>query len=490
VQVRSPKKSKTRRRALARGAVGGLLCVSAFAAAALVVTLVVRPAAPSPGKTKPIAGLPDGSALAQVGVEERRRGHRDRPAKKHRHARRRGFVATDVQVLGRLGVAVPQAHAAPARPAAPVAEPTPAPARPKPRLPHVKRPGTTAPTTPLPAASTAQQVVAASTGLVRLSVNSMTVAPDATNTPELVVKLGVAGAQPTDAVPDTVTLHLRPQVPAQLPKDDPTLALNARLDMVEAPRTAATDPALRMRVRMAIAPAAAGTPVVQEPGPGDGKSNVIALTVGLDSFTRTPDGDTPPDPAPDQPAPGDPGPGEPGPTDPAPQPGPTDPAPQPTPGDPAPQPGPTDPAPQPTPGDPAPEPTPTDPAPQPAPGNPAPQPTPPATPPAEIVIPIGPQHPNEGTTTVPVTPGGGADAPALDPIPIDVVIEELPPLDPSTDPGDVPTAGVQDPAVEVPPPPADAAPDAPPGTTDTSASAPVDVLATDAGPAPAPDTPS
>ena len=70
----------------------------------------------------------------------------------------------------------------------------------------------------------------------------------------------------TDAMPDSVTLHLRPQVPAALSHDaDPTLALKAAVDMIDAPRATANDPALRMRVRMSVASAPAGTPMVQEP---------------------------------------------------------------------------------------------------------------------------------------------------------------------------------------------------------------------------------
>ena len=59
-------------------------------------------------------------------------------------------------------------------------------------------------------------------------------------------------------------------------KRHPTGAVPLRTTDVDPP-----DPALRMRVRMTIAPAETGTPMVQEPGPGDGRSNVIALTVSL-----------------------------------------------------------------------------------------------------------------------------------------------------------------------------------------------------------------
>ena len=137
-------------------------------------------------------------------------------------------------------------------------------------------------------------------------------------------------------MPGSVTLHLRPQVPAALSNDaDPTLALKADVDMIDAPRATPNDPALRMRVRMTVANAPAGTPMVQEPAGGDGKSNVIALTVALANF-RAPENGTPG-------TPGDPGPNPGGPGDPTSGPGgpvtPGDPAPTPAPGDPTSGPG-------------------------------------------------------------------------------------------------------------------------------------------------------
>jgi hypothetical protein len=342
---------------------------------------------------------------------------------------------------------------------------------------------------------------------VRLSVRSVAVAPNAASKPELLVKMGIDGAQPADAVPDTVTLHLLPQVPATVPKDDPTLALSARLDMVEAPRSTPTDPALRMRVRMTIAPVESGTPMVQEPGPGDGRSNVIALTVSLASFSDEPKDGTPPDQQPsdpEQPGPGGPG-TDPGPVDPEPeQPGPGGPGSEPpAPGDPAPEP------PAPAPGDPGSEPPgPVTPAPeQPAPDDPATAPLPPI----EIIIPVGPVRPNTGSTTVPITPGTGDNAPTADPIPVDVVLEELPPdappldaipdaipvdvlleeLPPYDPPGssaDVPTPATEEPAVDVAGSSSDPDPGPDPSQTSGDAaqdgSAPVAVDATpqDAGP--------
>jgi hypothetical protein len=379
-------------------------------------------------------------------------------------------------VLAPQGLVVREAPVAPATPAVPDDETVsvaPEPHRP----PAAKRPAAPVAKTPLPtqAVVAAQPIADRLTGFVRLSVRSVAVAPNAASKPELLVKMGIEGAKPDDAVPETVTLRMLPQVPASVPKDDPRLALTARVDMVEAPRAAPTDPALRMRVRMRIAPVEAGTPTVQDPGPGDGRSNVIALTVSLDSFSDTPKGGTPDQPSdPEQPGPVDPEPEQPGSGGPTPE--------QPVPVDPEPE--------QPGSGGPTPE----------QPGPVTPQPTP--IPPVEIILPVGPVRPNTETTTVPITPGTGEGAPPpeaipvdivveeLPPdeppppgaIPVDVVLEELPPDEPPAGPADVPTPGIEEPAVDVPQAPSDDEPESGPDTSPTPVEAAPDVSGATATP--------
>jgi hypothetical protein len=516
VRVRSPEKSPAQRSVLARVSVGALLSASVIViGVAIAASLgVTWPGGQDSSRSPHIKSMPDESALALPNVEPRRahKSERDRTKKKHER-RQTVLMGSDVKVLAPQGLVITQAPVVSRTPAAPVDETVavaPKPQRSPAKRSPAKQPAAAAATTPLPVAPAGQAIAAKATGLVRLSVQSVAVAPNAASNPELLVKMGIDGANPADAVPDTVTLHLLPQVPATVPKDDPTLALTARVDMVDAPRTGPTDPALRMRVRMAITPVEAGTPMVQDPGAGDGKSNVIALTVSLASFSDEPQDGPPPDqPAdPEQPGPGGPGPDQPGPVDPAPeQPGPVGPGPeQPGPVDPAPeQPGPVDPAPeQPGPVDPAPEqPGPVDPAPeQPPAGGPATAPIPPI----EIIIPIGPVRPNTGSTTVPITPGTGNDAPTADPIPVDVVLEELPPdapsldtipvdvvleelppYDPPVDPAEVPTPAAEEPAVDVPGPPSEPgpAPDTGQTSVDTPPAVPapvvVDATAQDSG---------
>src|SRR4029079_9098430 len=86
---------------------------------------------------------------------------------------------------------------------------------------------------------------------------------------------------------------------------DPTLALQAAVDMIDAPRATPNDPALRSVVRMIYAQSRAGPPMAQEPAGGDGKSNVIALTVALADF-KTPENGTPGTPGDPGPTPGGP----------------------------------------------------------------------------------------------------------------------------------------------------------------------------------------
>jgi hypothetical protein len=484
VHFRSPLQSKAHRSVFLRAFAGAALCVSAIAAVVLLAPVVGRWVGGSDRPEAPrVAGMPDDSGLALLGLDagNTRGPNREqaKPARRHRHA---VLTAGDVVLVAG---GEPASQSSPAAPA-----PAPAtgkrPLRPKaPSSPAKKVTGGSSaialPTTPAPAAN-----AAASTGIVRLSVRSVGIAPNAAGDPELQAKLGIDGAAPGDALPDTVTLHLRPQIPETTLTND-TLSLKAQVDMVDAPRFAPTDPALRLRVRMAIAAAPTGTPMVQEPGTADGKSNVIALTVALTSFTKvedTPPSDdptTPPDQGPGGPTtPPDQGPGGPttppdqgpgGPTTPPDQ-GPGDPTtpPDQAPGDPTTPPdqapgGPTTPPDQ-TPADPTtPEP--------PVAGTPA------SPLPTEILIPVGPVRPNSGTTTVPVTPGTD-NAPAGDPVPIEVIVEELPPDEPpSAAPGDIATPGVQDPAPEVVAPPAESDPGPTPLSDSGSADGSVALGATD-----------
>ena len=473
MHFRSPPPSNAHRSAVLRGFAGAALCASAIATVLVLAPLVGRWVG---GSERPavsrIAGMPDESGLGLLGPDaaKTRRPHRAhaKPAPRHRHA---VLTAGDVVMLAGGDAATQSSPAAPVPPPAPATVKRPL--RPKaPKSPAKKVTGGL-PAIVLPPAPPAAANAAASTGLVRLSVQSVGIAPNAAGEPELQAKLGIDGANPADALPPTVTLHLRPQLPTAA-SSDTALALKAQVDMVDAPRTAPTDPALRLRVRMTIAAAPTGTPIVQEPGPADGKSNVIALTVALTSFTKVED--TPPaDPAtpPDQQGPGDPatppdqqGPGDPTTTTPPPD--------QQGPGDPTTTtPPPPD---QQGPGDPTTTPpvqTPTDPATPPAADTSA------AIPPTEILIPVGPVRPNSGTTTVPVTPTTGDTAPAADPVPVEVIVEQLPPDVPAPVAGDVATPGVQDPAPEVAAPPAqsDPAPTPVPDTATTGGS--VAVVATD-----------
>jgi hypothetical protein len=488
VRVRSPRKSENnRQRALFRGLAGAALCASVIAAAAVLASaLGIWPggAQKAPASQAPIANASDDALRGHLVIED---VDKAKHKKKHKAERRHSWMAesTDSQIVVRPATPGPSTTLAPV-PAQAVkakkkknAPAKSAPATEEEVTSSSGKPAPAAVATPVPAAADA------STGLVRLSVRSVGVAPNDAGNPELLVKLGIESARAADALPDTVTLHLRPNVPSSgSTSDDPSLAFKAHVDMVDAPRTTPADPALRMRVRMTIGAAQPATPMVQEPAPVEGgKSNVIALTVPLESFRTPEDGDTPTDepttppdssgpggPAPSDPpsqGPSDPpssGPGEPTPADPAPQPdrpvghdpAPTDPAPtDPAPADPAPQPGPPV-------GD---DPAPADPAPQPpADGAPAPSQPAPAQQPTEILIPVGPVRPVSGTVPVPVAPVGGDGAQA-DPIPVDVIVEELPPADPPpADPSNDPTTAVQDPPIEVVSTPAD--------TTDAGATPP------------------
>jgi hypothetical protein len=505
VRVRSPRQSENnRQRALFRGLAGAALCASAIAAAAVLLSaLGIWPgdAEKAPAQQPPALNASDDALRGHLVIDT----DKAKPKKKHKAERRRSWMAaesTDDQIVVRPATPAPSTTLAPVPAQAVKAKKkknTPAKTAPAPQEEDVtSSPGKPAPAavaTPVPAAD-------ASTGLVRLSVRSAAVAPNAAGNPELLVKLGIENARAADALPDTVTLHLRPNVPSSgSTENDQSLAFKAHVDMVDAPRPTPADPALRMRVRMTIGAAQPSTPMVQEPAPADGgKSNVIALTVPLATF-RAPDDDngptdqptTPPDSSgPGTPAPSDPpadpsdppssgpgGPSEPTPADPSPNPdqpvghdpSPTDPAPtDPAPGDPAPQPDqPVDQDPPPT------DPGPTDPQPQPQPpagGAPAPSQPAPAQQPTEILIPVGPVRPVSGTVPVPVAPVGGDGAQA-DPIPVDVIVEELPPADPTpADPADEPTTAVQDPPIEVVSTPADSTDTGttPPAASDAPAS--------------------
>jgi hypothetical protein len=460
VRVRSPRQSENnRQRALFRGLAGAALCASVIAAAAVLLSaLGIWPggAEKAPAQQPPVANASDDALRGHLVVDI----DKAKP-KKHKAKSRHAWMsdATDGQIVVRPATPGPSTTLAPVPAQAVKAKKkknAPAKSVPPPAEEEVTSssgkpaPAPAAAATPVPAAD-------ASTGLVRLSVRSVGVAPNAAGNPELLV------------------------------------------NMVDAPRTTSADPALRMRVRMTIGAAQPATPMVQEPAPvAGGKSNVIALTVPLASFRAPEGGDGPtdqPTTPPDSSGPGGPAPTDP-PSDPSdpPSSGPGAPS-EPTPADPSPNPdqpvdrdpAPTDPAPtDPTPADPdqpvghdpAPtDPGPSDPAPQPQPptgGTPAPsRPTPapapqPAQQPTEILIPVGPVRPVSGTVPVPVAPVGGDGAQA-DPIPVDVIVEELPPADPSpAAPANEPTTAVQDPPIEVVSTPADStdAGAAPPAASD------------------------
>jgi len=453
-----------------RGFIGAAIGACAIACVTLLVPMVsrwldggtTRPAAPNA-----IANIPDDTGPALVpdttGNDRKTRTHAKKKAKAkaHRHA---VLVGGNVVILSGTDSAPASPASTPAAAAVPAKSPAKAKAPKKAPKVVTDESNPVAPAVTSPVAANA----AASTGLVRLSVQSVGIGPNAAGDPELQAKLAIQGAQPSDALPDTVTLHLRPQIPSALQSSNSAFALNASVDMVDAPRAASTDPALQMRVRMAIAPAPSGTtptsaPVVQDPGPADGKSNVVGLTVPLASFVRAPENGTPGQGDPTTP-PGDQAPGDPT-QQPAPG-DPTTPPDQPTGGDPStppqqPAPGdPTTPPDQPTGGDPSTPPQ------QPAPGGdptttPTPdQPTagdPTAIPPIEILIPVGPDRPNGATTTVPVGPGTTGNAPTTDQVPVVVIVEELPPDEPPVDPADGSTPVVQDPPADVVSPPADTA---------------------------------
>jgi hypothetical protein len=500
VQTRSPLQSGTHRSVILRGLVGAVIGASVIAAVTLLAPMVsrwldgpARPAAPSA-----IANIPDdtGPALAPDATRSEHKTRTHAKAKAHPHAI---LVGGNVVILG--GTDAAPASSAPTPDPAPVPTTRPAQSPAKAKAPKKAPKVVTDESNPVAPAVTTPVAAnaAASTGLVRLSVQSVGIGPNAAGDPELQAKLAIQGAQPSDALPDTVTLHLRPQIPSALQSNNSTFALNASVDMVDAPRATSADPALQMRVRMAIAAAPSGTtpasaPVVQDPGPADGKSNVIGLTVPLASFVRAPDGGTPGEGDPTTP-PDNPGPGDQGPGDPTQQPAPGDPTTpgQPTGGDPStppqePAPGdPTTPG-QPTGGDPS---TPQQPAPGGDPTTPD-QPTagdPTAIPPTEILIPVGPVRPNEGTTTVPVDTTTPGNAPTTDQVPIVVIVEELPPDEPPVDPADGSTPVVQDPPPDAASPPADTTD---PGTTpapDAGAGDPTVIVASaDAPPPPTNDS--
>jgi hypothetical protein len=503
VRLRSPLKSEVHRSALARGVAGAAICACAFAVVALLVPVVSRwldgpkrPATPSAS-----ASIPDDTGPA-LGPNVVRTEHK---ARKHAKPKPKPTPKHAVLVGGNV-VILSGTDAAPAPAAAATPDPAPAPAtRPvtKPKSPK-KAPKVVADESgPIaaPVATPAASGPAASTGLVRLSVQSVGIGPNANGDPELQAKLAIQGAQASDALPPTVTLHLRPTIPPALQSND-GLAMKASVDMVNAERTTASDPALQMRVRMTInaaqASAAAAVPTAEEPAPPDAKSNVIALTAPLKAFVRAPEGGTPGEGGPTTP-PTDQGPGNGDPTTP-----PTD---QPTPGDPTTPPtdqGPgtgdptTPPTDQPAPGDPTtpgdptggdPTTPPTTPPPTTTPGDPTTPGQPPAgdptaIPPTEILIPVGPVRPNEGTTSVPVPTDPTSGTPTTDQVPVVVIVEELPPEEPPADPTDQSTPVVQDPAPEVVTPPADGAdPGAAPAPDNPgSGSATAIVVSTDAPP--------
>ena len=247
VQVRSPQPSPSSRSALLRGSAGAGLCAVAIAAVALPVA-GVWPGGDDHATTTPrIASMPDDSGLAliQPAVPATPAHH------KHKVARHTWAIeVAGTQIVVRPGATVPASASTPVAPDEnvvakhPTAKKKPAPVD-----------GQEVVTTGGPLATGAPAVTPApapaadvATGLVRLSVQSAGIAATPAGDPELQVKLGISGARATDAMPGSVTLHLRPQVPAALSHDaDPTLALKAAVDMIDAPRATATDRAAHAR---------------------------------------------------------------------------------------------------------------------------------------------------------------------------------------------------------------------------------------------------
>jgi hypothetical protein len=545
VRVRSRSNSPTHGKALAAGSAGALVCVLALVgttAIALVIGLG-WPGGSDRDGPRPITSMPDAPTLHLLLPDEKRASKRvkhERP--KHAGRREDRLHPVVSRMVRQPTLVIPDQAVKPAPSAKPAPSLTPAPA-PATSVTPVVPTGPAAPAAPSVTASSDKGLPGAvstvpvapggsdqSARFLRLRVREVGVAPSAVGDPELLVKLAIDGATPADGVPEKVTLHLRPQVPAAPPQDtappadDAAMALRAQVDVVEAEPSAQNAGTMRMRVRMAIAPADPAenrAPMVQDGGQGDGKSNVLAVTVPMTSFAAAsepgadpPADDPPADPAPpEQRVPGDPGPSDPGPPqepapgDPAPgEPAPSDPAPgEPTPGESAPgeptppqAPAPSGPAPpqepapgDPVPGDPAPPqaPAPGDPAPPqaPAPGDPTPPQQPaPATPPAsEILIDLGPLGPTGETTTVPVTPAAGNGQPAAETVPVVVVVQEGLIGGAAQAPRRVPTPAAEPVAVEVPAPPADAEPDPTPTPDATTVEAPPQDVAADQAAPPA-----
>jgi hypothetical protein len=445
LRVRSPrKKSPLSNRPLVTGSAGAALCLLGFVvvAAVALVTGAVSPGGRDKEKSPPAATVVPSPGFDRLAAPE----ETERKAKRKRARKDRGDLV--VTKLGPSQAVVATSAETqtetPSLPPAPATRPAKTPVAKAPKKPAAGAvAGTIAKGTPatavatLPAGTPAPD---ASNGLLRLSVRSVGLEPDAYGDPELLVKLAIGGAKPSDGLPDKVTLHLKPKVPGSGPDPDPTLALRAQVDTVAIEPSQRTDATMRLRVRMTIAPAEAAEakdPVVQDAGPGDGTSNVLAVTVPMSSFTpgdETP-GEEPSEPGPGAPtAPGGPSephtPEQPVPSEPVPAPTPT-----PAPSEPAPAPGPdmpapSEPAPAPNP-EPQPEPQPG-PAPTPAP-SPAPEPTPapppapgpaePVAPTTQILIDLRAVNPTGESTTVPVTPAPTDGQPATTVVPVKVVLQ-------------------------------------------------------------------
>jgi hypothetical protein len=179
-------------------------------------------------------------------------------------------------------------------------------------------PGLVAPAAAIPATPAAQ--VAATAKKMKLRVASVGVESTADGTPELRLSLAIdrgsvsaAGAGDPAAVPDQVTVRLRPDLPHDASASGP-LSLSAHVDVVDAPAPDNSSdrsvevPGMQMRVRMSLTPAVASapvdTPTVADAGDGDGQSqsNVIALSVPLAAFADPEDHTQPAEPtSPDAP---------------------------------------------------------------------------------------------------------------------------------------------------------------------------------------------
>ncbi len=132
-------------------------------------------------------------------------------------------------------------------------------------------------------------------GALRLRVKAASFGRD-NGDPQLKLTMGVTapappaaapGAPAAAAVPEQVTVSLRPDIPSHPEREATPLALQAHVDVVDGPSETST--AMGLRVRMSLAPATADQPTIDESAEGDGKSNVVKLAIPLTAFAQDAD---------------------------------------------------------------------------------------------------------------------------------------------------------------------------------------------------------